>query len=731
LAHVDIPKGDLDASNSIGDFNDHVIAGSTVYPHGTTEGFPHVIDTQGNLVFNSAHDYAECSNKGLCDRKTGVCECLPGYDGVACQRASCPSANNMNSDAIKNFNKAVKDFSSAVGAVTDVGTLISSSRSGSSLSHVAYSSNAGSLGQCSGVGTCETIADLAFSDYGNAYNLWDKKSTMGCKCDPGYSGPDCSEKVCTYGIDPMFTDEATIRTTQTAVRFETSDNIDTLSGTYAIKFYDVQGEAFMTRPLSLSDSQKCPNVISALKALPNEVVKDVSCSETSGSSYFEYILTFIKNPGKLKQLELNKFLDGSRSTVSVSSGTYYSSVYNLVLGEFQDYFPEKCEGITVKVLADFVGAWAGTARPGSIGYLSGVTGPLTPAEKRVLKTCLGDSDGNTENNVDVSNWDLGAVTEAHTVGSDLVTVNMIGAFPHAIKVVPVESSVGYDKLTPGSYHLVWYDETATDKEFRVSNIGGVATIPSEATASYVFTTRGIVQQMGWGAPGSDNRIVDNSSGGASSTRIVGNFERGDNKIYTNYDTSCEKHYESSEARPFVCVQKGDKLFVVDGCWGEGDFTADSNPIFGGVSLASRCADVAAPSKYSGNIYTVTRVYAVPLAADSDVSPNTISDISSDPSLKRFVNTNIIEVDANLPWSGSLMGDPENSSTTKDDTAWSDNTGTVVLFHFTPDEDKSYTHTSQCSNRGLCDTVTGLCTCFRGYTGEDCSVQSVLAVGSTK
>ncbi len=727
MAHVDIPKGDLDASNSIGDFNDVVIKGSTVYPRGTTEGFPHLIDTQGNLMFNSAHDYAECSNKGLCDRKSGVCECLPGYDGAACQRASCPSAANMNSDAIKNFNKAVKDFSSTVGGITDVGSLISSSRSGGSLSHIAYGSSAGVQGECSGVGTCETIADLALSEYGNLYNLWDKKSTMGCKCDPGYSGPDCSEKVCTYGIDPMYTDDATVRITQAAVRFETTNNIDTLSGTYAIKFYDVHGEAFMTRPLSLNDPLKCPNVVSALKALPNEVVKDVGCSETSGSTFFEYTLTFIKNPGYLKQLELNKFLDGSRSTVSVSSGTYHSSVYNKVIGEFTDFFPEKCERITVKVLADFTGNWASTARPGSIGYLSGLTGPLTSAEQKLLKKCLGDSDGNKENNVDVANWDLGSVTEAHTIGSDTVTVNMIGAFPHAIKVVPVETSIGYDKLTPGSYHLLWYDETATDKEFRVSNINGAGTIPSEATASYVFTTRGTVQQMGWGVPANGNHISDNSSGGASSARIVGYFEKGDNKIYTNYDTSCENHYESSDARPFVCVQKGDKLFVVDGCWGNGDLIADSNPIFGGATLASRCVDASAPSTNSGNVYTVTRVYTVPLAADSDVSPNTIIDIFSDPSKKRFVNTNIIEVDANFPWSGSTKGDPENSSTLKDDTTWSDNTGTVILFHFTPDEDKRYVHTSQCSNRGLCDTVTGLCVCFKGYTSDDCSVQSVLAL----
>lgn len=728
LAHIDIPKGDLDASNLVGSSNSIVVQGSEVYPFGTTEGFPRIIDTQGNVVSNSAHDYAECSNKGLCDRKTGMCECLPGFDGTACQRASCPSTANMNSDAIKNFNRAVKDFSSVSGSLGDVGSLITSSRTGSAFTgKAAAGSIAGAqVGECSGVGTCETISDLAFSEYGNTYDLWDKKSTMGCKCDPGYSGADCSEKLCTYGIDPMFTDDATVRITQTTVRFETTSTIDTLSGTYAIKFYDVFGEGFVTRPIHIRGGSKCPEVVAALTSLPNEVIKDVGCSEIAdvANHYFEYTLTFVKNPGNLRQLELNKFLDGSVSTVSVSTGTYSSSVYNKVIGEFTDYFPERCEGVTVKVVADFAGTWAASAKPGSIGYLSGLNGPLSSSEVKILKKCLGDSDGNIDNNVDVADWDQGALHEAHTIGSTLESVTMIGAFPHAIKVVPVETSNGYSKLTPGSYHLLWFDENAVDKNFRVSNLNSIAKLPSEATESYVYTTRGIVQQMGWGSSGAD-KIAENASGGSSSVRIVGYFNKGDNKIYTNYDTSCATHDNSVGDHSFVCVEKGAKLFVVDGCWGSHDTTASSEPIFGGDAMTT-CADVSTPSKHSGNIYTVTKVYTVPPADNSDTSPTTTVDVSSDPSLKRYVNTNIIEIDANFPWSGSLMGDPENSNTVGDDTAWSDNTGTVILFHFTPDKADSYEHTSPCSNRGLCDTTSGLCACFKGYTGEDCSIQNVLA-----
>lgn len=34
-----------------------------------------------------AHAPAECSNRGTCNRATGTCGCLPGYEGVACSRS--------------------------------------------------------------------------------------------------------------------------------------------------------------------------------------------------------------------------------------------------------------------------------------------------------------------------------------------------------------------------------------------------------------------------------------------------------------------------------------------------------------------------------------------------------------------------------------------------------------------------------------------------------------------
>ena len=38
-----------------------------------------------------AHNLAECSNGGICNRKTGQCECFDSFSGAACNRAKCPN----------------------------------------------------------------------------------------------------------------------------------------------------------------------------------------------------------------------------------------------------------------------------------------------------------------------------------------------------------------------------------------------------------------------------------------------------------------------------------------------------------------------------------------------------------------------------------------------------------------------------------------------------------------
>jgi hypothetical protein len=110
---------------------------------------PHDFAWVGDVVnANDLHPWAECSNRGTCDRKTGVCACFPGYDGVACQRFSCP--NN-----------------------------------------------------CNDRGTCWPEKHLAVKA-SRVYDApWDAMKAIGCLCDAGFRGPSCEFQECPSGSDPL------------------------------------------------------------------------------------------------------------------------------------------------------------------------------------------------------------------------------------------------------------------------------------------------------------------------------------------------------------------------------------------------------------------------------------------------------------------------------------------------------------------------------------------------
>lgn len=96
---------------------------------------------------NTVHQMSECSGRGSCNRATGQCECFSGFSGDACGRTACPN-------------------------------------------------------DCSGHGYCQTESRFAV-DGGYTYSGWDAEKSVGCKCDAGYRGADCSQLECPSGADPM------------------------------------------------------------------------------------------------------------------------------------------------------------------------------------------------------------------------------------------------------------------------------------------------------------------------------------------------------------------------------------------------------------------------------------------------------------------------------------------------------------------------------------------------
>jgi len=823
LAHVDTPKGDLDMDGEINKPDVVLAQNNPTYPYGTTEQFPSMSDSGWNVLENTAHYYMECSNKGKCDRTTGECQCFDGYDGVACQRASCPGSP-----------------------------------------------------VCSGHGVCKSAKQIAMADNGNVYKLWDKDATMGCECDGGYYGPDCSLRNCKYGIDPMYLDDtATIKfsTFDFAVLGTTGSDIASLTansfsdglsvfsdglpqaktGFWAIRFFDHHGEDWLTEKIPAGAS--CDYVIRVLEGLPNNVIPAGSlyCSRvdnvagsvsadggfntfdsrhpgendwddeergtrpisnhpyfinyhlsiweaqidslhselspqlgkiagdadglstsgvTAGPQLFGYIyrIQFYGNPGKLREPEIEVFLDGNRPTLDagvINDATAPDTTEavtrpdNKVItkvwtdgqqGEDNDYFADHCDGVTVKIFhKQYDDALMGdhVANPGSINlpedsvppletslngvsYFSYLSG-FTPASKQLLKACLGDSDFDVSNNIEISNWDYGTQY-----------------YPHIIKLVPSITT-----YTDGGYYAaIWYDTTVQWDNIFTANDGATPTAvftykDDDATANYnhvqVITgqsTRGTFRLLNTFLP--PDVVLE--AGTASEFDEKTSYEVYTTKGTLALTSNASKALFSFASKNIFTVNATADVWDLDGYDGDisceyGDNNGDKKKhIFHCLNKTDIFTLLNWEFPYLNprniNLYTATRLSTM----ESQWSVSDLYDGTSVPAdhqvttagsvnnnLNAGVNakymTHVINSDISTNWGAGNTHDDSTFATA----GYPETTPAFRVYKFFPAVPSTYSVVNECSNRGVCDSTSGVCNCFSGYTSDSCSEQSSVQV----
>lgn len=732
LAHVDTPKGNLDGAGGVQGPDVTVITNDETYHYGTQEQFPSMENSDLQVVPNSAHYWMECSNKGICDRNTGNCDCYPGYDGVSCQRASCPG----------------------------------------------YPSS------CSGHGVCKSIQQLAHAHSWTSYDLWDKDVTMGCDCDAGYTGADCSLRECKYGSDPLYLDDtsttklATFNVlvlstynqsySATVTNGELFDDgsVQAMNGYWRLQFYDHHGQGWLTD--KLRDDASCAELLNALGAIPNDVVDvamtycsrdeffnvsakepvgdwedakfnsayaatdalsnhvrliqlkflnwaifsgvgvgsyndntplevlaypeiwdDVTSSEELRVSGFAYQIKFWSNPGSWKEPSVEVYTDGQRPSlvskgykddgylnredVHMSTNKVVTKVFtNGQQGEDYDYFADHCNGVTAQV------AWDTSTKK---TWLTG----LDSAEIALLKACLGDSDFDTSNNVDIYNWDFGT-----------------RMYPHLVKLVKT-STIKSD----GGYYVALYwttdfsdDGTTTPaaddskfvlvNPFRPPDMGDADTITTNGNVKTssdlfeVFTTQGTLAVSSVDAEvlfGFGDNIM--YSVNASNTDTIEVTAGAGGHTYTG-DLSCEVGDNNADHLNHVdyCLSPGDRVFMLT--WGEMWKNANYQ-----------------------NMYTVQSL----VKEDFKYNRETVDSTADSKTLGADFMTHKITLDLSLNWASSGK----------------DSNARFFVYKFFPHASSTYHYVAQCSNRGICDESEGLCNCFEGYTGDACQSQSVLSV----
>lgn len=679
-----------------------VVENSQLYPCGTQESFPDLTDSDGNVLTNTAHSYMECSNKGTCDRSAGVCACFDGYSGSACQYASCPT--NVN-------------------------------------------------GICSGHGTCQTAKAIASAESGNVYDLWDSEQTLGCVCDPGYDGPDCSERECKYGADPLYSDGvATVRLPNVTFMAYTkyASPAATIQGTYAIIFTDNMGKPWQTVPLDYR--AECADivisgvtyigVITALEGLPNNIIPkgSVRCLkwdslytsepgllanawtepfdrniqvETLISMQFKFTVVFSQNIGALPPLKLNFYLDGSRPTLysdeTVSTLDYFSFSDGFS-GEYTDYVPDLCAGVnaTLKLV------------PTQNYY---VLEPYDASQTALLKACLGGADGNPANNVEVYNWDYGSIFNPHLIKLvettqeipsyiDTKVCHNVSNLSPMTHICDSTTGIIYSSYPTTTTQTTASTTTATCNNFNPPGFfavlqynGGEFQVFTRAgqdygdvdqngnlvaTSFYVFTTTGYLQRVSSSVDaytlyGGDGSSIGNLNYPA--TELSSNTVRtvtNNNNRYSGYYGNVDCATNPANTNGLLdCVNVGDMVMLFN--TNQTQSTLLANPVY-------------------PQIYTLLKTSPALPTSDSQRPDDLNQLILDSPVNSVFTSFRDTSYTPHEPY----------------DTA-------AGLFKFYPPSNGGYTYAAPCSGRGICGQSTGICTCFAGYTYDNCGVINALAV----
>merc|ERR1711988_1158275 len=284
---------------------------------------------------------------------------------------------------------------------------------------------------------------------------------------------------------------------------------------------------------------------------------------------------FTGNPGYLKQLFVDTYLDGDRETIS-GTGAVTTSTYNTgISGDFTDYFASQCKGVYATIDGSLNSATLAQtdattyyANELNSGYYLG----LSAAETKLLKICLGDADGVTSNDVEVYQWDYGSFTEA--ADGNLYVMD---SYPHAIKLVKVDP---YDDYDGGYYYLTWWAPLASESgHFLLAN----PPVGSPTFTYAVYTTDGVVERL----------IVDQQTGN----------DQGDKELS---QPQASENTAGAEARITAYFEAfSNVLYVIQSNYMQTEYS----PASAGYSVDSMVAlDSTTVLEESGNLYTIKKVY---------------------------------------------------------------------------------------------------------------------------
>jgi len=220
-------------------------------------------DVPAGGTLGGYHPYGECSNRGTCDRDTGECQCVDGYEGRGCRRTSCPNA-------------------------------------------------------CSGHGFCRFNYEINsnYKGYGDDHitqqvkytkQMWDASKTRQCVCDRGYEGIDCASRICPKGDDPLTECNENPGISKNDIQhivFLTSGATYGADKFFSLTFTDMYNGEYTTRPIhtningattgSTQITTWATEIEAALEELPNFAIPNCTVTATKVTSPADAYLVAIE-----------------------------------------------------------------------------------------------------------------------------------------------------------------------------------------------------------------------------------------------------------------------------------------------------------------------------------------------------------------------------------------------------------------------------------------------------